>query len=45
MRQEQSILTINGGSSSIKFALYKMQDELQQMRTGAIYVMVLSFWE
>ena len=32
----QSILTINGGSSSIKFALYKRGNELHQLFSGAI---------
>lgn len=30
------ILTINGGSSSIKFSLYKMNEPLQKMLFGEI---------
>jgi len=36
MPEDESILTINGGSSSIKFSLYKIEDPLQQMFVGQI---------
>ncbi len=36
MYDEPYILTINGGSSSIKFALYKKQEELTQILSGTI---------
>ncbi len=36
MRDEPYILTINGGSSSIKFALYSVREELQQIVSGTI---------
>ncbi len=36
MHDEPFILTINGGSSSIKFALYIGGEELQQIRSGTI---------
>lgn len=36
MLKDKSILTINGGSSSIKFSLYKIEDPLQQMLVGEI---------
>ncbi len=36
MREELFILTINGGSSSIRFALYKGHEELQQIQSGSI---------
>ena len=36
MPDEPFILTINGGSSSIKFALYKGHEELQQICSGTI---------
>ncbi len=36
MRDEPCILTINGGSSSIKFALYKEHEELVQILYGTI---------
>jgi len=36
MPEDESILTINGGSSSIKFSLYKIEDPLKQMFNGQI---------
>src|SRR6185437_5053691 len=36
MPEDESILTINGGSSSIKFSLYQIEDPLQQMFVGQI---------
>src|SRR5665213_536034 len=36
MPEDESILTINGGSSSIKFSLYKIEDPLKQMFVGQI---------
>jgi len=36
MPEDESILTINGGSSSIKFSLYKIEDPLQQIFAGQI---------
>lgn len=36
MYEESFILTINVGSSSIKFALYKRQEELQKILSGTI---------
>ena len=36
MHDEPCMLTINGGSSSIKFALYKEPEELQQILSGNI---------
>ena len=36
MSEDASILTINGGSSSIKFSLYKIEDPLRQMFVGQI---------
>ena len=36
MSEDASILTINGGSSSIKFSLYKIEDPLKRMFVGQI---------
>src|ERR1019366_2027963 len=36
MRNDECILTINGGSSSIKFSLYKIEDPLEQIFNGQI---------
>ncbi len=36
MGKEECILTINGGSSSIKFSLYKMKEPLEQLFYGEI---------
>ena len=36
MHKDECILTINGGSSSIKFSLYKIEDPLKQMFNGQI---------
>ena len=36
MREERFILIINGGSSSIKFALYEKHEELKQIISGSI---------
>lgn len=36
MPEKQCILTINGGSSSIKFALYRMEESLEQLFYGEI---------
>ena len=36
MRKDECILTINGGSSSIKFSLYKIEEPLKQMFNGEI---------
>jgi len=36
MPEDESILTINGGSSSIKFSLYKIEEPLKQMFVGQI---------
>src|SRR5665213_4189522 len=36
MPEDESILTINGGSSSIKFSLYKIEEPLKQIFDGQI---------
>ena len=36
MRNDNSLLTINGGSSSIKFSLYKIKEPLEQLFSGEI---------
>src|SRR5665647_1257274 len=36
MPEDERILTINGGSSSIKFSLYKIEEPLKQMFNGQI---------
>jgi acetate kinase len=36
MRKNENILTINGGSSSIKFSLYKIQNPLEEIFTGQV---------
>lgn len=36
MRKDNSLLTINGGSSSIKFSLYKIKEPLEQLFSGEI---------
>jgi acetate kinase len=36
MRKDEFILTINGGSSSIKFSLYKIEESLKQIFNGQI---------
>lgn len=36
MPEDECILTINGGSSSIKFSLYKIEDPLKRMFVGQI---------
>lgn len=36
MDENQCILTINGGSSSIKFSLYRIKEPLEQLVSGAI---------
>ena len=36
MSQYENILTINGGSSSIKFSLYRIEETLKQMYNGQI---------
>ncbi len=36
MSEDESILTINGGSSSIKFSLYKIENPLKQMFYGQL---------
>ena len=36
MRKDEHILTINGGSSSIKFSLYKIELPLQEIFTGQV---------
>jgi acetate kinase len=36
MRKDDRILTINGGSSSIKFALYRIRESLEQLLNGEI---------
>src|SRR5664279_4300140 len=36
MRKDECILTINGGSSSIKFSLYKIEEQLKQIFGGQI---------
>ena len=36
MRKDEHILTINGGSSSIKFSLYKIELPLQEIFNGQV---------
>ena len=36
MRKNENILTINGGSSSIKFSLYKIENPLEEIFTGEV---------
>ncbi|CAN5128348.1 hypothetical protein BH11BAC6_BH11BAC6_06660 [soil metagenome] len=36
MDKEECILSINGGSSSIKFSLYKIKEPLEQLFNGEI---------
>ncbi len=36
MGKEECILSINGGSSSIKFSLYKIKEPLEQLFNGQI---------
>ena len=36
MQSKNKILTINGGSSSIKFSLYKIEDSLKELFSGEI---------
>jgi len=36
MRKEEHILTINGGSSSIKFSLYKIEEPLKEIFNGQV---------